>query len=54
VLPKILIAVGGAVRDDLEEPHGSKWKAVIANAAKIRAALVGPVNWYDEDPRKYL
>jgi hypothetical protein len=54
VLPKMFVAVHGAVRDDLEKTRGPKWKVVIANAAKIRATLAGPVSWYNEDPYKYL
>jgi hypothetical protein len=54
VLPKMFVAVDGVVRDDLEKTHGPKWERVIANAAKIRSRLMGPVNWYDEDPHNYL
>jgi hypothetical protein len=54
VLPKSFVAVDGAVRDDLEKTNGPKWERVIANAAKIRSTLAGPVSWYHEDPQKYL
>jgi hypothetical protein len=50
-LPKMFVAVQGAVRDDLDSP---RWNSLIAYAAEIRNTIVGPVNWYNEDPDKYL
>jgi hypothetical protein len=54
VLPKWFVAVHRAVRDDLEKKCGPKWDRAIATAEEARRTMVGPVAWYDPDPRKYL
>jgi hypothetical protein len=54
VLPKWFVAVHRAVRDDLEKASGPNWDHAIATAVAARTAMVGSVDWYDEDPAKYL
>ena len=54
VLPKMFVAVRGAVRDDLERARGPKWNRAITAADQARTALVGSVGWYDADPGRYI
>jgi len=54
VLPKLFVAVRGAVRDDLEKIRGPKWDQAIKSADEARKMLVGSVDWYHADPEMYL
>jgi hypothetical protein len=54
VLPKLFVAVHGAVRGDLERSRGPKWDQAITTAEEARKKLVGTVEWYHADPEMYL
>ena len=54
VLPKLFVAAHPKVRADLEKSKGPKWNRAIATADDMRKTLVGSVDWYDDDPNKYL
>jgi hypothetical protein len=54
VLPKWFVGVHPVVRDDLEPKAGPKWEAAMTKAEQARAELVGPVEFFHVDPRKYV